>query len=264
MGTHLKQGFTIVETMLVLAITGVLVTGLLVGVSASIANQRYRDSVATFKSFLQDQYSQVDNVSNERPANFTCTSAAKPVAVTGSDNTNPGQTGCVLLGRYITVIDGDVTTAAVVGYENSTTAAATDVQTLKDNYSFGILGSSVQTSTLEWDAKIAWPATGVDGRSQTTPRSLSILIVRSPQSGSSYTFTADTAPQIDAVSSETLKSLLVQSLTTTPGQKAQTICVDPSGVSVSEKFAVYIAQAASGANSVEVRSNSLDGVVSKC
>ncbi len=252
MGTHLKRGFTIIETMLVLAITGVLIAGLLIGVGSSVSAQRYKDSVATFKSLLQDQFSQVTNVSNDRDSNWTCGSAASPAQSNGG--AAPGQSDCVLLGRYVSVVGGDITQAVVVGYQNSQTAAASDVATVKADYTLGISTSSIATSSLEWGAQLAWPKAGTSAKSPTMPRSIAVLILRSPDSGTSYTFTSDTVNDISAVSSATLKAMMVESTTAIPGQSQRTLCIDPNGVGVPEMLAVYIGQAANGPGSIESRS----------
>jgi len=54
-----KSGFTIIEVMLVLALTGMLLIGLLGGTFASIASQRYSDSVRSFAEYLRQEYSEV-------------------------------------------------------------------------------------------------------------------------------------------------------------------------------------------------------------
>ena len=57
MSARTETGFTLVEAMLFLAITGLLTVGILVGSGVAISQQRYRDSVNSLKSFIQDQYS---------------------------------------------------------------------------------------------------------------------------------------------------------------------------------------------------------------
>ena len=252
MGTHSKPGFTIIETMLVLAITGVLIAGLLVGIGSSISNQRYGDAVSSFKALLQDQYSRVSNVSNDRDADWTCAANATPVQAGGG--IAPGQSDCVLLGRYVGVVNGDISMATIVGYENSTAAGTNDITELKDNYTLGVSTSSVETTTLEWGAQIAWPSSGGGSKNPTTPRSIAILVVRSPNSGTTYTFSSDNVNDIDAVSDATLKSMLVESTTAIPGQSERTLCIDPNGVGVPEKLAVFIGRAANGPGSIESRS----------
>ena len=263
MSAHFKDGFTIIETMLVLAVTGVLVSTLLFGIGSSIAVQRYGDSVTSFRSLLQDQYARVSSVSNGRGAGWSCNASATPVQ---GGNTAPGQTDCVLLGRYISVVDGAISMATVVGYQTSSSAAANDMQSVKDNYALGLSDSSVETKTLEWGARIAWPKTGTGASNPTTPRSIAFFILRSPESGTTYTFTSNDVTPISAVSSLTLKNMLVQTTASFPGQGSRTICIEPDAP-VPEKFGVYVAPVASGANSIETRSfeiTTAEGGDTKC
>ncbi len=53
------EGFTIVEVMLVLGISSLLLIGLIGGTFASIARQRYNDSVRDFAEYLRTVYSEV-------------------------------------------------------------------------------------------------------------------------------------------------------------------------------------------------------------
>lgn len=247
-----RRGFTIVETMLVLAVTGILIASLLVGVGASINAQRYKDSVVSLKSLLQSQYAMINDVSNDRTAKWTCNSTATPVP--SMSGTAPGQSDCVILGRYLSIVNGDVSSATIVGYETSTTSAANDVAELKSNYTLGVSTDSINTTTLEWGSTIAWPVTGSGSRNPTTPRGISLLVLRSPNSGTSYTFTNDTVYDINTISSTNLKSMMVVGAIV-PGQSQRTLCVDPNGVSVPDKIAVYIGQSASDASAIETRTN---------
>jgi prepilin-type N-terminal cleavage/methylation domain-containing protein len=251
--TDSRRGFTIIETMLVLAVTGVLIATLLVGVGASINNQRYKDSVVSLKSLLQRQYSMTNDVTNARGANWTCNSTAKPIA--NSNGTAPGQSDCVLIGRYLSIVGGTISSAVIVGYENSTATAPNDVAEINNNYTLGISTDSIDSSTVEWGSAIAWPASGSGSKSPTTPRSIAILILRSPSSGTSYTFTSDTVYDINTISSANLKAMMVLDTNAVPGQMQRTLCVDPNGVTVPEKIAVYIGQAASDSSAIETRSN---------
>lgn len=54
-----KKGFTIIEVMIFLAISGLLLIGILGGTYASIATQRYNDSVRGFAEFLRQVYGEV-------------------------------------------------------------------------------------------------------------------------------------------------------------------------------------------------------------
>src|SRR5680860_466471 len=104
-----KNGFTIIETMLFLGISGMLIVGILIGTGTSINVQRYHDSVTSFKSFLQQQYSDVSNIRNE--------SITNPCYGDETQNNPRGQSDCVVLGRYITTLDSkSFTVKSVIGY----------------------------------------------------------------------------------------------------------------------------------------------------
>jgi len=263
MSAHSTSGFTIIETMLVLAITGVLIASLLFGVGSSITTQRYSDSVTSFRSLVQDQYARVSNVSNERDTGWTCGASAIPIQ---SGTSAPGQSNCVLLGRYMSVVGSDISMATVVGYSTVSTPGTSDTQTVKNNYTLGISKNSIEKKTLEWGAQIAWPKTGSGAKNPTTPRSIAFFILRSPESGTTYTFTSNSVTPIESVSSSTLKQMLVETTTNFPGQGTRTICIDP-GATVPEKYSVYMSTYANGANSIETRSNAVmtaAGGNSKC
>jgi len=275
MGTHFKQGFTIIETMLVLAVTGVMVATLLVGIGGSINGQRYKDSVTSFKSLLQDQYSMIDNVSNNRDANWTCDVNAKTVA-TGSAGTTPGQSDCVLLGRYVSVVNDKISTASIVGVQKTKAPTANDVADIKTNYALGISTNSIEDSTLEWGAQIAWPVSGSDAAptsvSPAPPnRAIGILMIRSPLSGTAYTFTSNTVYDIAAMTSLNITGMMATTTTAVPGQMQRFVCIDPSpgstGLTVPEKLAVSIGQSVSAATGIETRSDATTtslGGTSKC
>ncbi len=56
-----KSGFTIIETMLFIAITGLVFAGVVIGTNGSLRSQRYRDTVQSFVNSLRDVYSRAEN-----------------------------------------------------------------------------------------------------------------------------------------------------------------------------------------------------------
>lgn len=54
-----ESGFTLIEVMLVLGITGMMLLGLIGGSFSSIARQRYNDSLRSFAEYLSGVYSEV-------------------------------------------------------------------------------------------------------------------------------------------------------------------------------------------------------------
>lgn len=245
-----KEGFTIIETMLVLSITAVMVVALLVGVSANINSQRYRDSVNGLKSLIQEQFSGTVNVQNEiKPTQISCDSNAN---VQTSGQTRPrGQSDCVLMGRYIEIVQNQVTTSSVVGiYDSSTSSSVNDVALLQST-DMSILASSSETSSLEWGTAIAWPSSGPGAKSPKTPRSMYVLILRSPVSGSVYVFNSDTKIP--------LTNMIVDS-DATPGRAEQIICIDSGGLVIGNGLSVFINGSATSESDIQFRSNDEAGV----
>ncbi len=245
-----KPGFTIIETMLFLAITGVLIASILVGTGASMNVQRYRDSVTSLKALIQQQYSDATNVQNQTPmAAVSCNSNA---VVSTSGATEPrGQSDCVVMGRYMSINQDTVTTKTVIGHSSSTSSGSLSDVGLMQSYNLATLDSSTETSQLDWGTRIAWPSSGGGAKSPTMPRSIAILIIRSPQSGQTYTFTAD-----DITTS--LKSMIVAGVGTVaglPGQAQRTVCVDSNGLFAGNGMAVSINAYASSPTDIEIRSN---------
>ena len=225
-----KTGFTIVETMLFLGISGLLVMGVLVGTGTAINIQRYRDSVASFRSFLQQQYSDVANVSNNVD-NSNCDSNPK----------QRGQSDCVILGRLITNTDKDTLLSRIVTGNpppvSATTATATDdIEALK-TYTYGISNDHEDTYDMDWGSSIA----NIDG----STLNFSMLILRSPTSGIIRTF-------IDP-KTKILDNDIASLLDMTPSALTQSVqaCVNSNGALTGNKMAVLINANATSASSIE-------------
>lgn len=54
-----KSGFSLIEVMLVLGISGLMLVGLLAGTFSSISSQRYTDAVRSFAEYLRSVYNEV-------------------------------------------------------------------------------------------------------------------------------------------------------------------------------------------------------------
>jgi type II secretory pathway pseudopilin PulG len=258
MGATNERGFTIIETMLFLAVSGVLIVALLTGAGSSINVQRYRDSVTSLQSNLQDQYFQVMNVSNQLPTGaLTCDSNANVSSDPNSPPSARGQGDCVVVGRFITIVDTTMSSSTVVGYSSdSSSSYANDIEELRA-YELALLPDSSELSSLEWGARIAWPVSGSDAKpQQPTPRTIALLILRSPTSGLVYTFSSDDVP-----ASAQLTSMVVAG-DTIPGQAQRRLCIDSSGL-FAGGLAVLIRAYAANSSAIEIRSNDM-GDASAC
>lgn len=261
MGTHKTAGFTIIETMLFLAISGLLIVSLLIGVGASVNVQRYRDAAESFKGLLQEQYADLTSVENARTDSWSCGSTAVP-SNAGPVYDNRGQSQCILIGKYVWVDNTDISVYTVIGYPKFTTPPLTssdDITSLKTNYVLNVSSGEAQKSTLEWGTRISYPVkvNGTTNSTPATPRKLGFLVVRSPESGQIYTFVNNdpNVPNATNIGTATFTDLLVAGNAAPGNQGEQLICVDTNGLFASSDRGVYIGSFATGASAVEIRTN---------
>lgn len=238
MGTTANNGFTVIETMLFLGVAGALTVGILVGSGAAINQQRYRDSVNSLKSFIQQQYSETTNVVNGRDGSEACANA---VVVQPPDIVTPqsrGTSECIILGRYVAIDSTGtrITASNVVGYRTpGATEAASDILEVTTNYRLG-------TSTIgQESADVAWGATVVKQKT-TQPMPLSMLILRSPLSGSIMTYTSEGAVT-------DLKTMI----TVANSSATRNLCVNTAGGSfVGSRMAVQISSFATNQGAIQI------------
>ena len=226
-------GFTIIETMMFLAITGLLAVGILAGTGAAIAQQRYKDSVNSLQSFMQGQFGKVTNVTNGRDNTWSC-----HAGVVAQENGQSRGTGdCVILGRLVSV-DGtgrQLTASDVVGQLRSvTTLESTDVAELTKNYDIAVSPIDSETTDVAWGATIVKPGT-------TEPQPTNILVVRSPLSGRIMTFVSQ------STTSDPL-TLIKTGLVASPTP----LCLEPSDGVGGARLGVRIGAYAASQSAVQV------------
>ncbi|PKL31141.1 hypothetical protein CVV43_03775 [Candidatus Saccharibacteria bacterium HGW-Saccharibacteria-1] len=238
-----KAGFTIIETMLFLGITSLLIVGFLAGTGNTINNQRYRDSVESIAATLQQQYSDVLNVSNTRntTSSMTCTGMAD-IYTGGSSPKKIGQSDCVFLGKYITysASTDKLVIRTVVGSPKPNTdplSQSSDIAALTDYNIKPLIATASDDFYLEWSPTLV-NAAG-------SPISFSVLILRSPLSGSARTFINNTGITADGnISTLVQNSYLINSLK---------MCVKRDSVSTMKKSAVMIIANATASSGVQTQ-----------
>jgi type II secretory pathway pseudopilin PulG len=244
MGIKTQHGFTIIEVMLFLAITGALAIAILAGSGVAIGQQRYRDSVNTFKSLIQEQYNETTNVVNSRSGNSACVNAVVQQPPDSVPSPQPrGTSECVVLGRLLTVADNgvDIKTSNVIGYRTSDTTppAATDIDELKTNYRLAASPIDAEDTQIQWGAQVVKPKT-------TTLQPLSVMVIRSPLSGSVMTFVKD-GVQTD------LDGFVASGILTTN----KDVCINGDvGSFVGKRQAVRVNAYASSSSAIEIPSES--------
>jgi len=114
-----QKGFTIIEVMLFLALSGFLLVGILAGTGSSIANQRYKDAVQDAADALRSAYAFVaDTQIQTRDAkSSSCGGTVEGADDFDSDdlNANRGRTTCAVYGAVVMIDGNRIQTTTVVG-----------------------------------------------------------------------------------------------------------------------------------------------------
>lgn len=237
MGTVRTSGFTIIETMLFLGISGVLAIAILATSATAINQQRYRDSVNSLKDLIQSQYTDTANVINDRSEAWKC-DANGLVTPEGSPAAQEyrGASECVALGRSI-VVSGAGSTITISSITARLPAGSlpdptNDFAALRQ-YRYALSPIDTITTSPEWGTRVVRPG-GAD-------EAVSIFIVRSPYSGLVRTFIADNAPSVNSV-------MTSGSLAANP---ARTLCLDSASFFTGPRLGVRIQANAGSQSAVE-------------
>lgn len=224
-GARRALGFTIIEVMLSLAISGMVLVGALLGVSSTISRQRYRDVVESTAAMLRNQYDLVTRIQIDQRANDdTCGDISGDSMSSFSNGDNKGGRGrskCSVYGVAITLgLDSgkrmQVTNLIGIEYNEYRKAIAeanetddpdeiigtmTDLELLKNlkvTNLFNKNNTKCQVTGLLTDETYKWDAT-LETTTKDEPAEYIIMIVRSPRSGAVHTFTMNHSGSTNAL-----------------------------------------------------------------
>lgn len=248
---HREEGFTLIEIILFLSITGILIITMLGGVTVALNTQRYQDSVLSFKGFVQSQYSALQNVANNRDNDWSCVKGGSPTP--NGVSIPRGQTDCLLMGRYMVINGNRLFAADVVGSQTGDSDGANDIQIIKDDYTLSVYPGFVEESTMDWGTEIGCPTVYSDGSSNPSncPRTFTLLLVRSPSSGIMYSFA--TAGANENPTSSQLEDMIKQGIAPAGNQGAQTLCINSNQLVTAPNQWLYIRPYAVNSSAVETR-----------
>lgn len=189
-----RQGFTIVEVMLFLAITGLMIAGAMAAVSGTINRQRYTEAVNSFHDYLQGQYSLVSSVRNNRPDTAAC--GAGGVTLGGTID-GRGTSNCTIAGRYIRTDGAGGRTIKSSPVYARADVASPDIQAPDPSWTvaqrIGALRLVVapdelhedqDTYRMAWDTNIYTDPDNIHGSGE-----FALLMIRMPTDSLTYTFT---------------------------------------------------------------------------
>lgn len=211
------KGFTIIEVMLFLALSGFLLAGILAGTGSSIANQRYKDAVQDAVDALRDAYSFVSDTqvqlreSGKGVCGGLTSTQFDSSNISQSYNSGRGRTQCVVYGAIVSINGDMIQTTTLIGedyadalkeskYAGLSTMADLDilktlnannlaVQCSKNAADCKISTVDVPSTTnLKWGTSFVNP---VNDQGELTTFQKTLLIIRSPRNGSIRTFVKD-------------------------------------------------------------------------
>lgn len=235
-------GFTVIETMLFLSVSGLLIVGVLVASGGVINAQRYRDANTSLLSFFQSEYDRVANVQNVRDDKITCSLGDTKLTMSDSVSSR-GTSECVILGRLIRTTDSGGSIRAQTVYSSQDLANMFsesgaqlngDVDAIRNSTIFvdNDLGESY-TYSSEWGTRLVRPKT-------TDPDSWQMLIIRSPASGAIRTYVSDD------------QSLSLDALVDSSHETERLMCLDSRGLVMTGNRGVMFSAGASGAAGVKL------------
>ena len=264
-------GFTLIEVMLFLAVTGMILIGVLGGTYANIATQRYNDSVRSFAEFLRQVYSEV--ISPESIQVYSEVISPESIGSSDPDNQDVGSSNdqaiygkLIVFGLedeaatdriYTATIVGDVTPPTTSnGFIADLGAANVRLFCGTDDGSFA---STVASYTMLWDAQIR--------NTSLNQFQGSVLIARSPTSGTIHTaFTNQTFNIRDYCQpgSSSASSNFTTALKDTPGDFSTTDDVNFCVLSDNSTIVRNVRLAADGRNTSAVNILTADDPEAAC
>ena len=234
-------GFTIIEVILFLGITGLLALSLLGGWTTMINTQRYKDSVKTVQSFIQTQYNLVYNVEIIRDASggpyCVVNGSGQPVFQASGDSR--GQSDCIQMGRLVHISQGStIDVFPIVGVDEEETAT-NDLQSIENRNPVIAQSDLLLTEnelTIPWQAEVKQPGGSTD------TQNVALAIVRSPLTGSVHTYVRPT----DGVTVPTMDQMLTEG-----DERDVVLCLDPGTAFSGSRIGVIVRERASAQSFVQ-------------
>ncbi|MBQ6130482.1 hypothetical protein IJI72_02215 [Candidatus Saccharibacteria bacterium] len=230
-----SRGFTIIEVSLFLALSGFLMVGLIASANSSISRQRYNDSVNDVADFIRGLYAEVINTSLNRTDGGRSTTQA----VYGKMiDFNRARTGSVSKIDVYTIVgtatnsSSDLLNANIKDVLDSTHLQANIMTTGSPTQIY-----EKQTHNLPWD-------TSIENADGTWAKGI-LLILRSPTSGTVYTYYYNTYP-----SSALNQNSFQQILTNASNTNDVDLCIDSPDNNYGVRRNLRIQANASGSSGV--------------
>lgn len=207
------DGFTIIEVMLFLSITGLLLLGAFLASGRAVGQVRFTDGVRGLESFMKKQYEDVLSGVNSRSGNLRCSGSA---ILPGPGTSPPGTSSCYLLGKAIVFAAGssEARTFYVVGSEPVIVDPDLSLNASLISYEPATVTAESETYSIPWDVYFR------AGKRQDSQAVNAIAFLRSPVSSQVGAYLFNTTASV--TNPVPLKTLLTVNASDTTGA----FCVD--------------------------------------
>lgn len=166
MGRQKQTGFTVIEVVLVIAISGLIAMGIMSSSSRQVNVQNYRDGVESFRDFLAGQFEDLDSVKNNQ-------SGGCP----GGASHGRGAGNCFYSGKFISITaSGDETKLEARPIQSTVNEVDDTIA------SVNVVGDDTDENVQK--SRINWGVQAVSSLSPTSPINRYVTIFRSPITGS--------------------------------------------------------------------------------
>lgn len=175
-----KRGFTIIEVSIFLAITALIFVGMIVGLQGSLTQNHYDEDVRSLADFLQNAYSKVVSVENDKAGMSGKAIYGKLITfgeeknLAGSNNSDQD----VFIYDVIGNIDNDNTAAG------STLAALTSLNATVT----AVVGGQGTYAGIADSYRARWGTTIETTDAVSAKQKAAVLITRSPSTGTIFTY----------------------------------------------------------------------------
>lgn len=175
------RGFTIVETMLVLAITGFVATIILASIGVGLRNEQYHSAVDQIFDYFQGQYSLAAAIQNDRSAADGCPGVDTP----GGVSVDRGTSNCFVLGRIVKTSNGQIIKSyPVIAWDDVLTKPGVESMLPKKVFSEARLYQGASESQYDTANESGVRLTYANG----VKSAFTVLIMRSPTTGRIHTY----------------------------------------------------------------------------
>lgn len=179
MGHRTQQGFTVIEVILVLAITSLMITGILAASGVQVRMQHYREGVESFRDTLAGVFEDIDAAKNDKGTGTVSIERCRDVNNIDNTATWRGAANCFFAGRAVTLRQKGEGTELQVQSVKSYIPRDTVTAVEKDPIYQEVTDENSRTQLLDWGVQVRYPKP----LTKNPYHEFQIRVIRDPRTG---------------------------------------------------------------------------------